>query len=181
MDNLIEHREAQGLDRRVVVRPSKSELTGLILAKASVATPGQAIRESCLECIGAANARAAFDCLSRICFLHAACPFWHKPMPVTMRPPDYDGEPEIPRPKRRRPSRALIRVYCRTCQPGDRTDCQGPDCALYPYRPWPGPGHAPKRQRTAEQKVVATNGLAVAAQNARNALTEGQFAAKDGR
>ena len=108
-------------------------------------TPGRAIRQFCLECVGAPNVRAAFDCLSQVCLLYAACPFWHRPMPVTMRPPDNDGGPGIPRPKRRRPSRALIRAYCRTCQPGGRTDCQGSECPLYPYRPWPGPGKAPRR------------------------------------
>lgn len=149
--------------------------------RAFVVTPGRAIREFCLGCVGAANVRAAFDCLSQICLLYAARPFWHKAMPVTMRPPDYDGEPVIPRPKRRRPSRSLIRAYCRTCQPGDRTDCQGTDCALYPYRPWPGPGHAPKRQRTTEQRAAAVNGLATAVQKARKALTEGQLATKDER
>jgi hypothetical protein len=145
-------------------------------------TPGEAIRAFCMECVGASNARVAFDCLSRICLLYAACPFWRKPMPVTMRPPDYDGEPDIPRPERRRPSRSLIRAYCRTCQPGDRTDCLGVDCALYPYRPWPGPGHAAKPQRTAKQRAsAAARGVALASHKARTLRTEGQFVAKDGR
>lgn len=144
-------------------------------------TPGRAIRQFCLECVGADNSRAAFDCLSQICLLYAACPFWHKPMPVTMRPPDYDGEPEIQRPKRQRPSCALIRAYCRTCQPGDRTDCQGSECPLYPYRPWPGPGHAPRGEATENQKRAAARARAVRAQKAANACLEGQFAAKDGR
>jgi len=109
-------------------------------------TPGRAIRRFCMECVGAENSRAAFDCLSEVCLLYAACPFWHKPMPVTMRDPDHNGEPRIPRPKRRRPSISLISGYCRSCQPGDRTDCQGSECPLYPYRPWPGPGKAPRRR-----------------------------------
>jgi len=145
-------------------------------------TPGQAICRFCMECVGETTARAAFDCLSQICLLYAACPFWHKPMPVTMRPPDWDGESEIPRPKRRRPSRSLIRAYCRTCQPGDRTDGQGTDCPLYPYRPWPGPGHAPKPERTAKQRAADTaRGLALTSRKAASAIAEGQFAAKDGR
>jgi len=113
---------------------------------ASAITPGRAIRQFCSECVGADNSRAAFDCLSQVCLLYAASPFWHKPMPVSMRDPDYDGEPQIPRPKRRRASRSLISAYCRSCQPGDRTDCLSSDCALYPYRPWPGPGKAPRRR-----------------------------------
>jgi len=141
-------------------------------------TPGQAIRGFCMECMGAANARAAFDCLSCICVLYCARPFWHKPMPVTMRPHDYDGEPDVPRPRRRRPSRTLIRAYRRTCQPGDRTDCLGADCCFYPFRPWPGPGHAPKTERTAKQRAAATaRGFVLVSQKAENLRTEGQLAA----
>ena len=141
-------------------------------------TPGQAVREFCMTCVGADTARGTFDCLSRICVLYCACPFWRKPMPVSMRPPDYDGEPEIPRPKRRRPGRSLIHAYCRTCQLGDRTDCLGCDSPLSPYRPWPGPGHAPKAERTAKQRAAATlRGLALASQKANNLRTEGQLAA----
>jgi hypothetical protein len=125
---------------------------------ASAMTPGRAIRQFCMECVGAENSRAAFDCLSQVCPLYAACPFWHKPMPVTMRDPDYDGEPDIPRPQRRRPSRSLISAYCRTCPPGDRTDCQSSECPLYPYRPWPGPGRVPRRVASASQRAAATKG-----------------------
>ena len=144
-------------------------------------TPGQATRRFCTECMGATTARAALDCLSRICLLYAACPFWHRAMPVTMRPPDYAGEPEIPRPRRRRPSRSLIRGYCRSCQPGDRTDCLGVDCALYVYRPWPGPGHAPKPERTAKQRAAsAARGIALASRKAKTLRTEGHYVARTG-
>lgn len=141
-------------------------------------TPGQAVREFCMECMGAGDARGAYDCLSRICLLYAACTFWHKPIPVSMGPPGYDGESEIPRPKRRGPSRSLIRAYCRSCKPGDRTDCLGHGCVLYPYRPWPGPGHAPIAERTAKQRAAAAaRGLALALQKAGNLRTEAQLAA----
>jgi len=165
---------ARGRDR---ARQQREPVQG----RASMLTVAACVRRFCLECLGATSGRNAFDCLSRICLLYAACPFWHKPMPVTMRPPDYDGEPDIPRPKRRRPSRSPIRAYCRTCQPGDRTDCQGSACALYPYRPWPGPGHAPKPERTAKQRAAAAaRGLALAAQKAKNLRTEGQYVARTG-
>jgi hypothetical protein len=118
-------------------------------------TPGRAIRRFCMECVGAANSRAALDCLSEVCLLYAAGPFWHKAMPVTMRDPDYDGEPQIERPKRRRPSRSLILAFCRSCQPGDRRDCQGSECPLYPYRPSPGPGKVPRRVASARQRAAA--------------------------
>ena len=144
-------------------------------------TPGRASRQFCLECVGATSLRAAFDCLSQTCLLYAACPFWHRPMPVAMRPPDYTGEPQMLRPKRRRPSRSLIRGYCRTCQPGDRTDCQGTDCPLYPYRPWPGTGHAPKPERTAKQRAADTaRGLALASRKTASPIAEGQYVARTG-
>jgi len=155
-------------------------------------TPGQAIRLFCMDCVGASSTRGAFDCLSRICLLYGANPFRGRPMPKTLRVPEEDYNPATleeeresmricaARP-RQRPSRKLIRAYCRSCQPGDRTDCLGVDCALYPYRPWPGPGHVPKRERTAKQRAAAVNGLRAASQNAGNALTEGQFTAKGGR
>jgi hypothetical protein len=91
---------------------------------------------------------------------------------------------------RRRASRTLIRAYCRTCQPGDRSDCEAtdrvisgmrfPQCPLYPYRPWPGPGHAPRHQRTAKQRAAAADGLAAAARKTRKPLTEGQYIARTG-
>lgn len=65
-------------------------------------------------------------------------------MPKHLRSPDYDGEPA--RVAKRRPSRRLIHAQCRQCQPGDRTHCEAADCALYPYRPWDGPGKAPRRK-----------------------------------
>jgi hypothetical protein len=148
-------------------------------AKGMQVTAGKAIRGFCLGCVGASKARAAFDCLSQICLLYAASPFWHKPLPATLRPPDYDGEPEIPRPTRRHPSRSLIRAYCRTCQPGDRTDCGGDWCALYPYRPWPGPGKAPKRQATERQRAAGFQGRP--SQEPSEPAPEGQFEAKDRR
>jgi hypothetical protein len=90
---------------------------------------------------------------------------------------------------RRRPSRSLIRAYCRTCQPGDRSDCEAtdrvisgmrfPQCPLYPYRPWPGPGHAPKRETTAKQKRAA-KARAVRAHKAADVCLEGQYARRTG-
>ena len=80
-----------------------------------------------------------------------------KAMPKHLRPPDYDGEPA--RIVKRRPSRALIHAQCRQCQPGDRTDCEAQDCALYPFRPWPGPGHAPRRKASPAQAEAAARAL----------------------
>ena len=107
-------------------------------------------------CLGASSARGAFDCGDRICPLRPASPFLGKAMPKHLRPPDYDGEPA--RIAKRRPSRALIHAQCRQCQPGDRTDCEAEDCALYPYRPWSGPGHAPGRRASPAQEAAAARG-----------------------
>jgi len=156
-------------------------------------TPGHAIRRFCLECVGADSARAAFDCLCAECVLYPAHPWRDKPMPVSKQPLVDGKVPErilaeerrlaercqaVPK---RRASREMIRAFCRDCQPGDRTDCEATGCPLYPYRPWPGPGHPPKRQRTARQRAAASRGLAIASQNARNALTEGHLGSRDGR
>jgi hypothetical protein len=107
-------------------------------------------------CLGASSARGAFDCGDRVCPLRPASPSLGKPMPLTMRTEDYEGEPA--RVTKRRPSRALIHAQCRQCQPGDRTDCEAEDCALYPYRPWSGPGHAPGRRASPAQEAAAARG-----------------------
>ena len=112
-------------------------------------TPARAIRRFCLECVGASSGRAAFDCGSTICPLRPCSPFLGKPMPTSLRPPAYPGEP--PPVAKRKPSRALIHAQCRQCQPGDRTDCEAADCALYPFRPWDGPGKAGKRRSSEKQ------------------------------
>lgn len=112
-------------------------------------TVGACIRRFCLDCLGATTGRAAFDCGSSVCPLRPASPFLGKPMPETFQGPTHTGEP-LPIPKRR-PSRALIHAQCRQCQPGDSTDCMAADCALYPYRPWEGPGKVGKRLLSARQ------------------------------
>ena len=111
-------------------------------------TAGMAVRGFCLDCLGAASGRAAFDCGSTVCPLRPATPFLGKPMPVTMRG-DNRGEPAPTR--RRRPSRALIHAQCRQCQPGDTTDCSAEDCALHAFRPWDGPGKVEKRRPSQKQ------------------------------
>ena len=110
----------------------------------SAPRPAACIRRFCLDCLGATSGRAGFDCGSTVCPLRPASPFLGKPMPRSMRTEDYEGEPD--RVARRRPSRSLIHAQCRQCQPGDRTDCEAVDCALYPFRPWDGPGKAPTRK-----------------------------------
>jgi hypothetical protein len=145
-----------------------------------------------MDCLNATSARAAFDCLSRICVLYPAHPFRGKSLPKGLRVPEelyspgtFDEEREsmqicAARPYQRA-SRKMIRQHCRDCQPEDRTDCGASDCALYPYRPWPGPGHAPKREATDAQKGAAARARAVRAQKGTNACLEGQLAAKGGR
>ncbi len=120
------------------------------------------VRRFCLECVGASSGRAAFDCGSRVCPLRPASPFLGKPLPLTMRADDYSGEPA--RAAKRRPSRIIIHAQCRQCQPGDRTDCMAEDCALYPFRPWSGPGHAAKRQASPKQLETAVRALEIARQ-----------------
>lgn len=128
------------------------------------------IRRFCLDCLGATGGRAAFDCGSELCPLRPASPFLAKPMPQGFRGPSYLGEP--PRVSRRRPSRRLIYDQCRQCQPGDRTDCMAADCALYPYRPWDGPGKAPKRKLS--EKELAQRRLAQSNPSFQTRRTRGQ-------
>jgi hypothetical protein len=119
-------------------------------------TVAQAIRRFCLECVGATSARGAFDCISDLCPLYPCMPFRGKAMPKSLSPGGIYAERDEARAKelastpKRRPSLRLIHAQCRQCQPGDRTDCGGP-CALYPYRPWDGPGKAPRRKPTEKQ------------------------------
>lgn len=107
------------------------------------------IRRFCLDCLGATNGRGAFDCGSEVCPLRPACPFLGKPMPDSFRGPSYLAEPPVV--PKCRPSRRLIHDQCRQCQPGDNTDCEAEECALYPYRPWDGPGKAGRRRPSEKQ------------------------------
>jgi hypothetical protein len=106
---------------------------------------------SCLRrfCLGATIGRGAFDCGSGVCPLRPASPFLGKPMPEGFRGPSYLGGPPVV--AKRRPSRKLVHAQCRQCQPGDNTDCGAEDCALYAFRPWDGPGKAPKRMPSSRQ------------------------------
>ena len=127
-------------------------------------TSQRAVSAFCIACMGAARRRGAYDCLCLTCLLYPANPLKGKTLPVALRPPDYDGEPNGDRPPKRRATKMMIRTYCRSCQPEDRTDCQATDCGLYPFRPWPGPGHAPKRQASPK----ALEALGIARQNGEN-------------
>jgi hypothetical protein len=137
------------------------------------------IRRFCLECLGARSARDAFDCLSGQCPLYACVPFRGRTLPKHRRPVGGVSEEEelrqeeMARLPKHRPSKKRVAAYCRSCQPGDRSDCRAEDCPLYPYRPWPGPGHAPPPHRSERQRKAARAGLAAAARR-RKPLTEGQ-------
>jgi hypothetical protein len=120
-----------------------------LLRKPSRRTVSSCIRRSCLDCLGATSGRGAFDCGSTVCPLRPASPFLGKSMPESFRGPSYLGEPPLV--AKRRPSRKLIHAQCRQCQPGDTADCEAEDCALYPYRPWDGPGKAGKRRPSEKQ------------------------------
>ncbi len=125
---------------------------------ASAPTVSTCVRRFCLDCLGATSGRASFDCGSKACLLRPASPFLGKPMPPHLRGPSYRGEP-APAPKRR-PSRRLIHAQCRQCQPGDSSDCMTTDCPLYPYRPWDGPGKAPRRKASPAQREAAARATA---------------------
>lgn len=125
-------------------RREAAQHQGPVPGRPNVSTVAACVRRFCLDCLGATSGRAAFDCGSEVCPLRPSSPFLGKPMPRSMRTEDYDGEPA--RVAKRRPSRSLIHAQCRQCQPGDRTDCEAEGCALYPYRPWDGPGKVPRRK-----------------------------------
>jgi hypothetical protein len=131
---------------------------------APVPSVSSCLRRFCLDCLGAASGRAAFDCGSTACPLRPASPFLGKPMPEGFQGPSYSGEPPLV--PRRRPSRSLVHAQCRQCQPGDTTDCVAEDCALYPFRPWDGPGKAAKRKRSEKQLAQ------IAAARERSPLTQ---------
>ena len=131
----------------------------LVMARARLPrrpTAAQAIRRFCLECLGATSGKGAFDCGSMVCPLRPASPFLGKPMPESLQGPTYPGEPAVV--PRRRASRRLIHAQCRQCQPGDLSDCEAEACALYPYRPWSGPGHAARRKASPAQREAAARG-----------------------
>jgi hypothetical protein len=134
-------------------------------ARASVAS---CVRRFCLDCVGATSGRAAFDCGSKVCPLRPASPFLGKSLPLTMRAEDYEGEPT--RVAKRRPSRMIIHAQCRQCQPGDRTDCEATDCALYAYRPWDGPGKVDRRKASPAQLGAAARGRESMRQKASTAV-----------
>jgi hypothetical protein len=98
----------------------------------SAPTIAACLRRFCLDCMGASSARGAFDCQSRVCPLYQASPFRQT--------------------GRHRATKGLVVTYCRHCQPGDTTDCQGASCALYPWRPWQPGGQPKARTMTESQK-----------------------------
>jgi len=114
---------------------------------AATITPGKAIREHCITCLGANSAFGAYDCQSAICPLSACQPFWGKRFAQTTivrkRPAAM---------KHRRPSKAFIAAACRQCSP-DTKDCISGDCALLSFTPFQ-PGGQPKRALS-EQQVIA--------------------------
>jgi len=134
----------------------------------TVATPAACVRRFCLECLDATTGRGAFDCGSEVCPLRPASPFLGKPMPLTMRTEDYDGEPA--RVPKRRPSRKLIHAQCRQCQPDGRDDCEAEDCALHRYRPWDGSGKAGQRKASPAQLQAAARGRETMRQKASTAV-----------
>ena len=143
-----------------------SEMT--LPLKPSAPTVSACIRRFCLDCLGASSARGAFDCTSVLCPLRPASPFLGKPMPEGFRGPSYPGEPlSVPK---RRPSRGLIHAQCRQCQPGNTTDCMAIDCALYPFRPWLGPGHTTRRKASPAQAAAAARGRQTMRQRASTAV-----------
>ena len=125
-------------------------------SRSSLPTVSACIRRFCLDCLRATSGRGAFDCGSTLCPLRPASPFLGKPMSEGFRGPSYLGEPPLV--PKRRSSRRLIHAQCRQCQPGHTTDCLAEDCALYPYRPWSGPGHAPRRKASPAQVEAAAKG-----------------------
>lgn len=131
-------------------------------------TAAEAIRHFCLDCLGASSGRGAFDCGSTICPLRSCSPFLGKTMPESFRAPTPFAEP-MPVSKRR-PSRKLIEAQCRQCQPEDRDDCEAEGCGLYPYRPWPGPGHAARRKASPAQLEAAARGRESMRQKASTAV-----------
>jgi len=112
--------------------------------KSSSPTVSICIRRFCLACLRATTGRAAFDCGSTVCPLRPASPFLGRPMPESFRGANCPGEPHSV--LKRRPSRKLVHAQCHQCQPGGQSDCEAMDCALYPFRPWAGPGKAPRRK-----------------------------------
>ena len=119
--------------------------------------PTPALRQFCLDCLGATTAGGAFDCLSRMCPLVHATPFRGKPMPVSKAPScgctargDVTAEQACPechdevtrmrenagKPRVRVTAKTLTAFCRRECQVEDRRDCGAFDCAFYPYQPW---------------------------------------------
>ena len=159
-------------------------------------TPGQALRRFCLECEGATNAAAAFDCLSLICPLFEAMPFRGKPMPKSMAV-ELEGEwaeweVEIAKKAEARPRRRvggrMLSAYCRNvCQPEDRTDCGGllnpgtpqehtcPLHAYHPYRPG-GPRKARRGVQVSSRSLEALASCRKRTRTAKTADSEGQYA-----
>lgn len=79
----------------------------------------QALRQKCLDCLGATSARSAFDCISELCPVYPRHPFRGKPKPNTLQPaegtPHWETEQaeRVHRERpRQRPSKALVRAMC---------------------------------------------------------------------
>lgn len=134
-------------------------------------TPGQAIRNRCLQCLDC-SIYHAYDCGCGTCPLYAAHPFRGKRMVTARAPESGERKSELARieklhttcPKRK-PSRAIIAAACRLCQPETRDDCGATDCGLYPYCPFQ-PGGVPKRAQSDKQRYALSGAIARMQKNA---------------
>jgi hypothetical protein len=124
---------------------------------ASLPTVAACVRRFCLACLGAENARNAFDCESASCPLYVCMPFQKKAVPRHLAPPRDAAGPDgcegqtTPRLAKCRASKVLVAAFCRDCQPEDRRDCGAADCPLFPWRPWQ-PGGQPKVRAMSESQ-----------------------------
>jgi len=116
----------------------------------STSTPGQMIREKCIDCLGVINGRGAFDCIGESCPLYPAMPWRGKVLALQEQDALYLKQVEqlAKRVPTRRAGKNLIRQMCYACQEG-REDCLA-DCPLRPLTPFQ-PGGQPKRRYTEDK------------------------------
>lgn len=107
-------------------------------------TPGMAVRQMCLQCLGAGTAATAFDCRSHLCPLYACHPFRGRSREDVKVLSSEEGLPP-----KKQASRALCRKMCYECQ-DHRSDCNCTSCPIFPFRPFqPSKG---RRDLTDEQR-----------------------------
>lgn len=116
------------------------------------------IKNTCMECLSAANGKGGFDCLSRLCAFYLAMPFRGKEIPSS-----FVGESGSSKEEKLKMKAFLIKFptrigtlddikkFCRDCGCGASEPCNNDKCPVYVYSPY---NPKPHKVRTLSPEII---------------------------